>query len=248
MTDNNKTDFSSITTILFDMDGTLIRHTWQLEQLTQAHFAHFVNELVPMTHDEFYTTFWTKSEDMWHMMVDGVLDGETAAKYSYIHTLRTLERDTGLAEPMLAYWRRLVLMEATPFTDTFEVLEALRGRYTTGILTNGFTFLQRSKIDHHNLDDYVDFSLVSEEAGHHKPDRRVFEKALHMAGSPDPGHTLYVGDSMEADIHGAQQAGLVPILMNPVDDLEPPDKVVKIRQLSQLLTLLKEPTGPRAAP
>lgn len=236
-------DFSQITTIIFDMDGTLIKHTWKLNQITETFFAHFADALAPVTHDEFYDLFWSKNEDMWYMMVDGVLDGDTATRYSYINTLRVLGGDLALAEPMALYWQELVLNEAVPFEDTFTVLAALRGRYTTGILTNGFTTLQRGKIERYNLAAQVDFTLVSEEAGCHKPDKEIFLKALELAGQPDPQQTLYVGDNLITDIQGAQVAGIRPIFINPHNDLAPPAEVIKILRLSELLRLLKLDEG-----
>jgi putative hydrolase of the HAD superfamily len=239
LVDLSSADYSHITTIIFDMDGTLIKHTWQLSQITEALFSRFADELAPLTQDEFFECFWPKTEDMWYMMVDGVLDGDTAAKYCYVNTLRTLELDTALAEPMLAAWHELVLNEAVPFEDTFTALDALRQKYTTGILTNGFITLQRGKIKRYNLAAYVDFTLVSEEAGYHKPDERAFLEALKMAGNPWPEQALFVGDNLATDIEGAQGAGLTPILMNPRNDVDPPAGVVKIRRLSELLDLLK---------
>ncbi len=221
------------------MDGTLIEHTWQLDRITNALFARFADELAPVTHEKFYDLFWSKNEDMWYMMVDGVLEGDTAAKYSYINTLRALSQDTSLAEPMLAYWQELVLTEAVPFEDAFTVLDALRGKYTTGIVTNGITTLQRSKIDRHNLADYVDFTLVSEEVGYHKPDKRIFLKALQLAGSPRPEQTLYIGDNVVTDVQGSQTAGLIPVLFAPRNDAKAPDGITQIQSLSDLLSLLE---------
>lgn len=238
MANQPMTDFSHINTIIFDMDGTLIKHTWQLNQITQTLFDKFAADLEPVIHDQFFETFWEKSEDLWYMMVDGAIDGNTVAKYSYFNTLRAFEKNTELAEPMVAYWNELVLEEAIPFDDARMVLDTLRGAYTTGILTNGFITLQRAKIERHNLADHVDFTLVSEEAGYHKPDERVFNEALRLADDAAPEQTLYVGDNLIADIQGAQSAGLTPILVNPRNDLQPPDGVVKIRSLSELLTLL----------
>ena len=232
-------DLSHITTIIFDMDGTLIQHTWQLGQITRTLFNKFASQLEPVNHDEFFDTFWSRSEDLWYMMVDGGIDGNTVAKYSYFNTLRFFEKNTDLAEPMLAYWNKLVLDEAIPFEDTIRVLESLREQYTTGILTNGFITLQRAKIKKYNLSTYVNFTLVSEETGYHKPDKRVFEEALKLAGQASPDKTLYIGDNLVADIEGAQAAGLTPILMNPRDDLTPPAGITKINKLSELLPLLQ---------
>lgn len=232
-------DFSHITTLIFDLDGTLIEHTWQLSRVCEALFEPFAAELSPITQEEFFDCFWPKSEDMWYMMVDGVLDGDTAARYSYVNTLRALGQDVNLAEPMLNYWAELVLNEAVPFEDTFTVLKAVKQKYTTGILTNGFIHLQRRKIEKYNFEAFVDFTLVSEEAGYHKPDRRVFFQALKMAGDKLPAEVLYIGDNLEADIKGALGAGLTPVFMDIKNNQTPPDGVVKIQRLSQLLSLLK---------
>lgn len=171
------------------------------------------------------------------MMVDGVLDGDTAAHYSYINTLRALKKDTALAGAMVNCWNELVLEEAIPFEDTFTVLAAVRARYKVGILTNGFTTLQRGKISRYRLDEQVDFTLVSEEAGYHKPDKRLFWAALKLAGEVAPEQALYVGDNLIADIQGAQEAGMTPIFINSEGDL--PEGIVTIRCLSDLLRLLK---------
>lgn len=231
-------DFSHITTIIFDMDGTLIEHTWQMERICQVFFARFADKLTPVTEAEFFDCFWSKSEDLWYMMIDGIIDGNAAARYGYANTLRALGQDTTLADAMLAYWVELVLTEAIPYEDTFTVLDIIRPSYTTGILTNGFTNLQRRKIEKYNLAAHVDFTLVSEEAGYHKPDKRVFLEALKLANNALPGETLYVGDNLEADIEGALGAGIIPIFMNVKNDLEASEGVVKIRGLSELLTLL----------
>jgi putative hydrolase of the HAD superfamily len=238
MTGTHHSQYAHVTTIIFDMDGTLIEHTWQLRRITETLFARFAGELAPVSHSEFYDLFWPKNEDMWYMMVDGVLDGDTAAKYSYINTLRALSKDTALAQPMLAYWHQLVLEEARPFEDTFVVLTALRDKYATGIVTNGFATLQRAKINRYHLAEYVDFTLVSEEVGFHKPDKRIFLKALEMAGNASPQQTLYIGDNPVSDIQGAQDAGITPILMNSRNDLTAPDGVAKVQKLSDLLKLL----------
>jgi len=42
---------SPIKAILFDMDGTLIKHTWQYEDITVALFNRFADALSPLTRD-----------------------------------------------------------------------------------------------------------------------------------------------------------------------------------------------------
>jgi putative hydrolase of the HAD superfamily len=237
LTDTSTGDYSHITTVIFDMDGTLIKHTWRLSQLTETLFARFAEKLAPVSHDEFFECFWPRNEDLWYMMVDGVVDGDTAAHYSYINTLRALKKDTTLARAMVDFWNELVLEEAIPFEDTSAVLAAVRARYKVGILTNGFTTLQRGKINRHRLDEQVDFTLVSEEAGYHKPDKRLFWAALKLAGEVAPEQALYIGDNLIADIQGARGAGMTPVFINPESDS--PEGIATIRCLGDLVALLK---------
>lgn len=237
-------DFSDITTVIFDMDGTLIEHTWQLDRICTELFSRFANQLAPLTEDEFFECYWHKSTDLWYMMIDRLIDGETAARYGYVNTLRSLGQDPALADEMLRTWQELVLEEAVPFSDTYTVLDAVTQNYTTGILTNGFTHFQRQKIDKYHLADHVDFVLISEEAGFHKPDPRIFSRALELAGKPASHQTLHVGDNLDTDIQGALAAGITPVFMNPKRRVPPPEGVLSITTLSELLELLNLPAPP----
>ncbi len=232
------TDFSRIKAVLFDMDGTLIKHTWQYAQITDALFAQFAPALAPLTHDEFYDVFWQKNIDMWTMMVDGAINGDTAQEYSYRNTLRALGKDVGLAADMVSFWTGLVLAEAAPFEDTPRVLGQLRRRFTTGIVTNGFTTMQRAKINTYRLHELVDFCMVSEEVGFHKPDVRIFEHALRRAGNIAPAEAIFVGDNPETDIAGSLAAGIQPVLVACNKARIPPDGVIAIKTLSDLPALL----------
>ena len=46
-----------------------------------------------------------------------------------------------------------------------------------------------------------------------KPNPRIFDRALEFSGS-SPERTIYVGDNYYADILGAQNAGLQPVLLD----------------------------------
>lgn len=65
------------------------------------------------------------------------------------------------------------------------------------------------------LDSYFKFALAGGEVDSFKPDPRIFEHALELAGT-SAGETIYVGDNYFADIVGSRRAGLVPVLLDPV--------------------------------
>ena len=78
-----------------------------------------------------------------------------------------------------------------------------------GIITNGPPAAQRHVIEALGLAHYFQHVVVGEIEGYCKPDPRLFERSLELAGV-GPKQMLYVGDSLIADVLGACRAG-VPV-------------------------------------
>ncbi len=101
---------------------------------------------------------------------------------------------------------RLASIEAFP--GAIETVEALRARgHRLGLVTNGKSRTQREKIDRFDLARRFDAIAVEEEFGVGKPDPRVFRHVLDRLGAT-PGEAWMVGDNLEADVRGAQGAGV----------------------------------------
>ncbi|GAB4565244.1 MAG: TIGR02253 family HAD-type hydrolase [Anaerolineales bacterium] len=85
--------------------------------------------------------------------------------------------------------------------------------YTLGVVSNRDEPFQ-DELKGLNLDSYFHFSLAAGEVQSFKPDARIFQKAVEMAGT-SASETMYVGDNYYADIVGSHRAGLVPVLFDP---------------------------------
>jgi HAD superfamily hydrolase (TIGR01549 family) len=109
-----------------------------------------------------------------------------------------------------------------------------------GIVTNGPTVVQRAKLELLGIDRLVDFVLVSEEFGVAKPDPAIFREALSLAGV-GPEEAIFVGDSIEFDMVGAQAADIPTVWVNrhrrPWSEPGPPP-TRQIRSLADLPQLL----------
>lgn len=125
-----------------------------------------------------------------------------------------------------------------------EVLEKLTANFALGLVSN-FTYasvihtgLQKLGIRH-----YFYSVLVSHDFGWRKPSLRVFREILKRLNVVD-GEAVYVGDSPEEDIKGAQSAGMttvfIPSQFYNLVDLEKaavnPD--FKINNLEEILQIL----------
>ncbi|MGZ7149227.1 HAD family hydrolase [Bacillus sp. BC08] len=97
---------------------------------------------------------------------------------------------------------------------TIHFLNHIKRHFKVGIITNGSTQRQKAKIINTNLNNYFDTFIISEEVGLSKPDNRIFELALNKLNA-QPQNTLFVGDDLEKDIAGCQNANIKGIWFNP---------------------------------
>jgi putative hydrolase of the HAD superfamily len=82
----------------------------------------------------------------------------------------------------------------------------------------------RAHLDKHGLLDVFDHWSFSDEVGHYKPSRVIFEHALAGLGGVDPAASAHVGDIRRTDIAGARGMGMVAVRYTGVsDDQTQPD-------------------------
>jgi putative hydrolase of the HAD superfamily len=126
-------------------------------------------------------------------------------------------------------WRKF------PFTDG--VLNRLHQRgIKTGLISN-WDHSCRRVLEENGLLSLMDTVVISSEAGYEKPDRRIFERALLLAGV-EPSVCLYVGDNYYDDAVGASAVGMRTLLINPpgclgIEELKFPDVIESIQDVER---------------
>jgi putative hydrolase of the HAD superfamily len=114
----------------------------------------------------------------------------------------------GMAEEMARYRSRLAVEMVELFPGAMEAVQRFKlAGVKLGMVTNGTAVEQWAKIDRFGLRELFDVVVVEGEFGRGKPDREVFDHALHSLGV-EPGETWMVGDNLEMDIAPADQLGL----------------------------------------
>jgi 2-haloacid dehalogenase len=96
-----------------------------------------------------------------------------------------------------------------------QAVATLHGKVRMAILTNGLAQVQRARLTNSPISQYFDDLIISEEIGAAKPDPAVFEIAYQRLGKPPKEQLLMVGDSLTADIYGANQFGISSCWYNP---------------------------------
>lgn len=125
------------------------------------------------------------------------------------------------------------------FDDAIEIVTLMRRVARVGLITNGPSRIQRDKIARLAIHDLFDEILVSEEEGVWKPDPVIFQRALE-GFDVDAKRAVYVGDSPEHDVAGAQSAGITSVWINRRERNWPggPRADYEIKRLTELVDVL----------
>ncbi len=127
--------------------------------------------------------------------------------------------------------------------DALEILVRLKSSFKLGLLTNGAPDLQREKLAASGLGLHFDAVAVSGEHGIGKPRPEIFEILLKELGV-EAHEAVMVGNSLERDIAGARNAGILPIWIQVAGaeehaDVEPAATITGLAQLPDVLAKLE---------
>jgi putative hydrolase of the HAD superfamily len=119
-----------------------------------------------------------------------------------------------------------------------ELLEYVKPFYRLFILSNGFREIQSLKLQNAGIASYFERLILSEDVNIQKPAKEIFDFALKNTNSRR-NESIMIGDSLEVDIEGAQNAKIDQVWYNP-DNL--PCKTIiptyQIRTLAEMRNIL----------
>ncbi len=226
--------------VFFDLDHTL----WDFESNSKAAiialFAkHELNTLMGCDADNFFTEYSRINEYYWSLFHRGEIDRDTLR---YIRFRKTLEHfrsviKEGLTESLAADYIDLLPIQNHLLPNTIDTLDYLNAKYELHLITNGFEKVQMQKITRSNLLPYFKHIITSENAGFSKPQKEIFDYALQLTGAT-LDNSIFIGDSPEADIQGAINAGMDHVHYNPFNkacDITAMYCIADLAELKQLL-------------
>jgi len=117
-----------------------------------------------------------------------------------------------------------------------DVLKGLSSRYRVALLSNTMSNHPRVMLEERGYDKYFDYILCSGDVGVRKPNPEVFRIVLSRLGV-EPEEAVHVGDSVEADMYGARDSGIVGVWIRTPD--QPPWSGHAIGSVCELPGLLQ---------
>ena len=234
---------NGITAVLFDLDGTL-RHSQPAYNQTILDYAVQIGaaESAGRRRDvlRWVHAYWAQSPEMLQHQQDfGGLSEGFWVYYASL-TLRQFGCSEGQAQELAPQVYQRMQAEYQPVdhvpADAWETLRALQAAgFRLGVASNRRT-PYAEQITALGLAPYFEFTLAAGEISSWKPEPAIFLHAVGLLGA-QPDQTMYVGDNYYADILGAQDAGLHPVLLDP-ERLFPEASCPVITALGELLDVL----------
>lgn len=189
-------------TLFLDLDGVVLNF-----KFAEAAAAGRVLDAFGCPSDAATVALYSDINDgLWKAHERGEID-KAALK---VERFRRLTRALGVsadAEQMAAAYVDALSCQGQMLEGVPSALKTLKGRYKMYAVTNGIARVQRGRIAAAGIARFFNGLFISEELGYVKPQREFFEACLAKAGVAR-ARVLVVGDSLTADIAGANAAGL----------------------------------------
>ncbi|EGR3414655.1 HAD-IA family hydrolase [Vibrio parahaemolyticus] len=233
--------------IFFDMDETLCG-TSQADKAAGQKFAAWIQQTYPQLSDpqaflqRYLQGVYKKLNAEFPQLV-ALLPDENAFRCGLIQTILAengIHIDAEQAQQAQHYFDSARMGAFTFFPGVKEMLTDLRKHYKLVVITNGPIFSQHPKLKATQMDEWVDHIIVGGEEPEEKPAASIFQKALNLVDIK-PEEALHIGDSLAADIAGANNMGILSVWVNATGASNPTEITpnFEIRETVELKEILK---------
>ena len=226
--------------LFFDLDHTL----WDFESNSRRALKLGYDALLLSDKGVPELAIWIESYERannwcWEEFRQGRMDKATLRSERFRLALHQLdvELDPSIAEKLGRHYIETSPVQTGLITGTVKVLQELQQRgHDMWLLTNGFDEVQHLKVQNCGLQSYFLGVFTSDSLGVKKPHAGAFKTAADRAGVRMGQGVIMIGDSIESDIHGAQNVGWKGVHFNPNGSVQA-SAWKTIRTLTELLDL-----------
>lgn len=221
--------------ILIDLDNTLI----DFNECARHSIINAFSELGFTYTDKVFETFITENVKIWKRLEKGEITKPQlrADRWNIILGKLGIDFDGTVLEEM---FENGVAKGAYAVDGAYELLDHLKDKYKLYIVSNGFRFVQESRLKIGNFEKYFCDVFVSEDIGIPKPAKEFFDYCFEKLGNPHKNDTILIGDSLTADIIGGINYGIDTVWFNknnePLsDNIKPTHTVNTLKEIQKIL-------------
>lgn len=208
----------SIKAVLFDMFDTLMLiekdHAFYNPSLKRAH-KFLVKKGIKVRFTDFKNAY-IKARDALYMKADVNLEEphfNTRISDALRHLGFSVDANSGVVAGATNAFCECFMEYVRIDEHAIEILRKLHGKYKLGIISNfAIPECVMKLLKRHDLSKFFDVVIVSAAVNKRKPSPEIFQQALKKLGV-DAAETVFVGDTVDADIKGAKDTGMKTIFI-----------------------------------
>ncbi len=222
--------------VLLDADHTIFDFDKASEEALSEVLGHHGVEW----QEGMYADYKKINVQCWREHEQGIINRDTLVyeRFRRYFEFRALDLD-----PIATQQNYLHLLGDKPYLmpGAEQMMDILHGHVKLGYITNGMREVQRPRLEKIGWQHRFDVIVIAGEIGHSKPHFGYFNYVHDQIGSPDKAKVLVVGDSLTADISGADAFGYRTCWYNPGMEVCHLDKQpdYTITHLNELQTILR---------
>ncbi|MCI2255835.1 YjjG family noncanonical pyrimidine nucleotidase [Domibacillus sp. PGB-M46] len=228
-------------TLLFDIDDTLL----DFRAAEQAALALLFAEQNMQLTDEIKERYKQINQWLWSEFEESRITREEVinSRFSLLFQEYGYSVDGAVLE---AKYRGYLEEGHQLIKGALELVTGLQPYYDLYIVTNGVSKTQYKRLLDSKLHALFKGIFVSEDTGFQKPMKEFFDYVFARIPHFNTEEALIIGDSLNADIKGGQQAGIDTCWFNPglkpkKAGIEPTYQIQALADLSHILLREKEP-------
>jgi putative hydrolase of the HAD superfamily len=225
--------------LFFDLDHTL----WDFDAnarltLHELYHGHDLANIGVHDFELFHKNYIVHNNHLWEKYRKGHLKvDELRWKRMALTLLDFKIGDESLAKALGDRFLDLLPSRTLLFPFAIEMLEYLTDKgYDLHLITNGFEKTQHCKLQHSGLASFFKEVITSEGSNSIKPKKEIFEYAFKKTNSA-PEKSIMIGDSIDADIQGAINAGIDQVYVNHLNektDVVPTYTIYSLKELGRI--------------
>jgi putative hydrolase of the HAD superfamily len=196
--------------------------------------------------DLFFETYTKHNHALWESYRKKEVVKKDLTRLRFQNTFDELEIKGVDADEMNARYLNEMPNQKVLNEGVIDILDYLKKKgYHLNIITNGFSEVQRKKIETSGLKPYFDKIYISEEIKSPKPSKEIFEYAIKSSNAKKI-NSFMVGDDWDVDIIGALNFGIDAVHFNKTSPNSSKPKILSknsnktfsVERMSQLYTIL----------
>lgn len=236
MSDFNEFRKNEITTILWDVDGTLLDFKPSEELSIRQCLDKYdtkINKEQMQWYSDCNQSYWKRFEK-----------GELSKNEVYLGRFRDFFKYLGIshisAENFNKEYQEALGYNVVMQEYAMEICTYLKDRYRQYVVTNGSLLAQKGKLQKSGIGDLMDGIFISEEMGTKKPNKEFFDLCRSKITDYDPAKTMIIGDSLSSDMAGGNNAGILCCWFNPKGQVNETNlridyEIKSLKELKQIL-------------